>query len=122
MRHLGPTQIGCLSYSSIVEIERIKPIRSLNRRSFLSRVAGGAIVSGAAWAVLGKRAEAQVTDRDTGPNSDGPGRGRTGVTDRDPGTDRVGHGRGPRNSRGPRNCSDSDSGNTGDQPGRGRRC
>lgn len=100
----------------------MKPTRRLSRRSFLSRVAGGAIVSGAAWAVLSKQAEAQVTDRDTGPNSDGAGRGRTGVTDRDPGTDRVGRGRGPRNARTPRNCSDSDSGNTGDQAGRGRRC
>ena len=56
---------------------KMKPTRKLSRRSFLGRVAGGAIAGGAALTVLGAPAEAlQVTDSDSGPNSDPPGRGR----------------------------------------------
>src|SRR5206468_6114706 len=75
----------------------MKVTRKLSRRSFLGRVAGGAIAGGAALTVLGGRAEAiQVSDSDSGPNADQPGHGRTGVTDSDsgPNSDRPGHGRG----------------------------
>src|SRR5688572_17928035 len=66
--------------------EDMKPTRKISRRSFLGRVAGGAIAGGAALTVLGESASAlQVTDSDTGQNSDPPGRGRTGVTDSDTG-------------------------------------
>ena len=78
----------------------MKPTRKLSRRSFLGRVAGGAIAGGAALTVLGGPAEAfQVTDSDTGPNADPVGRGRGG-----------------------RSCSDSDTGRNADPGGRGRRC
>ena len=84
----------------------MKPARRLSRRSFLGRVAGGAIVGGAALTVLGtSAAKAQVTDQDP---TDSPGHGRGNLTDNDSGTraDQAGHGRGPRR----RSCSDSDSG------------
>ena len=119
----------------------MKTTRKLSRRSFLGRVAGGAIVGGAALTVLGERAQAlQVSDSDSGPNADPPGRGRTGVTDSDSGSnsDRPGHGRRARsgvtdndtgggadpagNGRGRRACSDSDTGNGSDPVSRGRRC
>ena len=81
----------------------MKPTRKLSRRSFLGRVAGGAIVGGAALTVLGGSAEAQVTDGDRGPNADPAGRGRgprgrcTGLTDSDSGrnADPARCGRGP---------------------------
>ena len=44
----------------------MKVTRTLSRRSFLGRVAGGAIVGGAALTVLGGTAEAQITDSDSG--------------------------------------------------------
>jgi hypothetical protein len=93
--------------------------RKLTRRSFLGRVAGGAIVGGAALTVLGGRAEAiQTTDSDSGPNADSPGHGSTGVSDRDsgPNADRAGHGRGGRSG-----LTDSDTGRYADPSGNGRR-
>src|SRR5205085_5284800 len=68
----------------------MKPTRKLSRRSFLGRVAGGAIAGGAALTILGNEAHAQITDSDSGANADQPGRGR-----------------------GNPNCSDSDSGQYG---------
>jgi len=97
----------------------MKTDRKLSRRSFLGRVVGGAVAGGGALVVLSGSAEAvQVSDSDQGPNSDPPGRGRTGVTDSDsgPNSDRPGHGR----SRSARPCTDSDSGPNADQAGRGR--
>ena len=97
----------------------MKPTRKLSRRSFLGRVAGGAIAGGAALTILGETAHAlQVSDSDSGANSDPPGRGYTGVTDADsgPNSDRAGHGRGGRRG----GTSDSDSGRCADTSGRGR--
>ena len=93
--------------------------RNLTRRSFLSRVAGGAALGGMALAA-GQAAASDtdpsdpatpVTDRDSSDapgrgrgtsnghndqdSSDRPGRGRSGQTDQDP-TDGAGRGRGPR--------------------------
>ena len=93
----------------------MKSVRKLSRRSFLTRVAGGAIAGGGALVVLAGSAEAlQVTDRDQGPNADPPGRGRgsnriRGCTDNDRGAnaDPAGNGRGNR-------TSDSDSGPNSD--------
>ena len=117
----------------------MKPTRKISRRSFLGRVAGGAVLTGGAMHLMTGPAAAQVTDNDTGSNSDPVGRGRgTGVTDGDP-SDPVGNGRGQRrsgitdndsgsnsdpagNGRGRRSCSDSDGGSYADPIGRGRRC
>jgi len=98
----------------------MKPTRKLSRRSFLGRVAGGALVSVAAVTVVADEAQAQsCTDRDTGRYSDPVGRGRrcrpSGCSDSDP-SDPVGRGR--RCGR-PSGCSDSDP---SDPVGRGRRC
>ena len=80
----------------------------------MSRVVGGAVIGGGAIAVLGGTARAfQVTDADTGPNSDPAN--RTGLTDSDPG-DRPGNGQGRRS----RPCTDRDSGPNADQAGQGR--
>lgn len=94
----------------------MKPTRTLSRRSFLGRVAGGALVGGAALTAIATGAQAQVTDSDSGPYADpaGRGRGSTGVTDRDP-SDPVGRGRGYRSG-----ITDRDSGRYADPPGRGR--
>jgi len=92
----------------------MKSSRRLSRRSFLGRVAGGAIVGGAALTVLGSSAaQAQVTDSDS---TDTANHGRGNITDRDSGTnaDQPNRGRGPRRTT----CSDRDS---GDQAGHGRR-
>jgi hypothetical protein len=89
----------------------MKPTRRLSRRSFIGRVAGSAIVGGAALTVLGSSAaSAQVTDQDP---TDSPGHGRGRLTDHDvgPRADQAGHGRGPRRT----SCSDHD---TGDSAGR----
>ena len=45
----------------------MKPTRKISRRSFIGRVAGGALVGGAALTAIATRAQAQVTDSDTGP-------------------------------------------------------
>src|SRR3954470_13444867 len=92
---------------------QMKAMRRLSRRSFLGRVAGGAIAGGAALVLPGGTAEAQVTDTDRGPNADAPGRGR-GATDSDSGGSAGPAGRG----RG--GTSDSDSGPNADPAGRGR--
>lgn len=105
----------------------MKPTRKLTRRSFLGRVAGG-VAGGAALIATGiPAAEAmQVTDRDTGRNSDPPGRGYTGVTDSDSGNnaDRPNHGRRGRRATNNRSsyraCTDRDSGRGSDPQGRGR--
>lgn len=94
----------------------MKPTRRLSRRSFIGRVAGGAIVGGAALTVLGTgRANAQVTDRDP---TDGAGHGRGSLTDTDSGAhaDQPGHGRGPRRT----SCSDRDSGDSAGHASHGR--
>lgn len=95
----------------------MKGTRKISRRSFLGRVVGGAVAGGGAFVALTDAAEAQVSDNDTGTNSDPPGRGR-GVTDNDQGqnSDPPGRGRGSR--RGP--CSDNDRGSNADPSGRGR--
>jgi hypothetical protein len=87
----------------------MKNLRKLSRRSFLARVAGGAVAGGAALTVLGTRAEAQITDRDPGDPAN-----RTGLTDSDP-TDRAGNAPVRR-----RACTDNDQGNNSDPAGRGR--
>jgi hypothetical protein len=113
----------------------MKPLRRLNRRSFLGQVAGGGAAFGA-LGLIGGAAQAQtgpytgVTDSDSGSHADNAGHGRgpggnasgqpqsgpqTGVTDSDP-TDPVGRGRG-----GQTGYSDSDSGANADPSGRGRR-
>ena len=102
----------------------MKTSRKLSRRSFLTRVAGGAVAGGGALMLLSGPAEAlQVTDRDSGPHSDPPGRGRgnahiRGCSDRDsgPNADSAGNGRGNR-------TNDADSGPNADPAncGRGRR-
>jgi hypothetical protein len=98
----------------------MKSERKLSRRSFLTRVAGGAVAAGGAMVVLTGKAEAQVTDSDSGPHADGVNHGRgsnhiRGCTDSDsgPNADPRGNGRGNR-------VSDSDSGPNADPPGCGR--
>ena len=91
----------------------MKTMRKLSRRSFMNRVVGGAVLGGGALAALGGRASAfQVTDQDTGPNSDPAN--RTGLTDSDS-SDRAGNGHGQR-----RACTDADTGSGSDSPGHGR--
>ena len=101
----------------------MKSVRKLSRRSFLTRVAGSAVAAGGAMVMLTGKAEAQVTDSDSGPHADGAGHGRgsnhiRGCTDNDSGSnaDQAGNGRGNRRS-------DSDSGPNADPAncGRGRR-
>ena len=99
----------------------MKSSRKLSRRSFLTRVAGGAVAAGGAMVMLTGKAEAQVTDSDSGPHADGPGHGRgsnhiRGCTDNDRGSnaDTAGNGRG-------NGHSDSDSGPNADPPNCGRR-
>ena len=82
----------------------MKTVRRLSRRSFLGRVVGGAAVGGSALLMVGGQAEAfQISDSDSGPNSDPPGRGRgSRVSDTDP-VDPSGNGRGPRHAT----CTDA---------------
>jgi hypothetical protein len=54
----------------------MKSVRKLSRRSFLARVAGGAVAAGGAMVMPTGTAQAQVTDSDSGANADSPGRGR----------------------------------------------
>lgn len=97
--------------------------RKLSRRSFLARVAGGAVIGGGAMVALAETAGAlqrSVTDADNGPITDGGGNGRgrriPRCTDNDSGTnsDRAGQGRG--NGR-----TDRDAGARADPAGCGRR-
>lgn len=120
--------------------------RSINRRSFLGRVAGGMIAGGGALALLaeaegsaqttytgvndcdqrynttrdrpgyGRGVRNAFTDSDTGPGSDPPCRGRG--SNAAPGS---GSGYNP-TSRPPTGCSDSDYGQNGDPGGYGRSC
>ena len=98
----------------------MKTTRKLSRRSFLGRVAGGAIAGGGALVVLGGTAQAfQVTDSDNGPNSDPAGNAparRRACTDADsgPNSDPANRGRG-------NGVTDSDSGPNSDPPRCGRR-
>ena len=116
--------------------------RTLNRRSFVAKVAGGMIATGGAAALIVGPAHAQnysgVTDCDSGNGADRPGYGtgnRNQYTDRDtgPNSDPRCHGRGPNQQEGgtsgygrygesASNCSDSDSGPGADPGGRGVRC
>ena len=99
----------------------MKTTRKLSRRSFLTRVAGGAVVGGGAMIVLGGTAQAlQVTDADQAPNADpaNSGRGNTripGCTDSDqgPNADPANNGRGNRQT-------DSDQGPNADPANCGR--
>src|SRR5262245_32048024 len=92
--------------------------RPLNRRSFMSRVAGAAMIAVGAGAVVTGTASAQNytghTDSDSGSHADRAGYGRTGVTDRDSGNgaDRAGYGRG-----GQSGVTDNDSGQYADPAG-----
>ncbi|MFN3945672.1 MAG: hypothetical protein ACK4K7_12170 [Allosphingosinicella sp.] len=119
----------------------MKPKRSLSRRSFLARVAGGVVLSGGAMALTGcattglsdsdpsdpmgagrglgpRRPKKGCTDTDQGPNSDRAGIGRgSGTTDSDP-TDARGCGRAA--ERGEGGVTDSDSGPDADPAGGGR--
>ncbi|MGE0179367.1 MAG: hypothetical protein AB7O91_06065 [Sphingomonas sp.] len=75
-------------------------IRKVSRRSFITKVLGGAVIGTVAVIAPTAPAEAQFTDRDP---YDPVGRGRrgrpyTGITDRDP-YDPVGRGRGRRRRR-----------------------
>ena len=105
----------------------MKPTRRLSRRSFLVRVAGGAVAAGAAMTTLTGPARAQgCSDSDGGNNADPAGRGRrcrTGQTDGDSGnhSDPGGNGRCPRRSRAS-GVTDGDSGSYADRAnfGRGR--
>lgn len=95
----------------------MRPTRKISRRSFLGRVAGGAVVGGGALVALATGAQAQITDSDTGAYADPAGRGRgrrTGITDSDP-SDPVGRGRGRRTG-----ITDSDPSDPAGN-GRGRR-
>ncbi|MGQ0659932.1 hypothetical protein [Sphingosinicella sp.] len=98
----------------------MKPTRKISRRSFIGRVAGGALVGGAALTAIATRAQAQVTDSDSGPYADpaGRGRGNTGVTDSDP-HDPPGRGRGVRRPT-TSGITDGDAGRTADPGGNGR--
>jgi len=118
-------------------------VRKVSRRSFISKVIGGAMIGTVAVIAPTAPAEAQITDSDPyDPVGRGRGRRRyrSGITDRDP-SDPVGNGRGRRrrrytsgitdrdpydpvgNGRGRRRrrriCSDSDPYDPG---GQGRRC
>jgi hypothetical protein len=103
----------------------MKPTRRVSRRSFLVRVAGGALIAGAALTVLGGEAGAfQITDSDSGPGADPRGRGRGALTDSDrgPSADQPGKGRGPRRTScaAGRAVTDGDSGPNADAAGCGR--
>jgi hypothetical protein len=106
----------------------MKTTRKLTRRSFLGRVAGGAVGAGAIALVGAAPAEAeeQCTDSDTGYGADPAGRGRRcgggGCTDRDTGRGADPAGRGRRCGGGGRACTDRDTGRRADPVGRGRRC
>ncbi|MBC7986966.1 MAG: twin-arginine translocation signal domain-containing protein [Sphingomonadaceae bacterium] len=102
--------------------------RRLDRRSFLGRVAGGAVAMGGTLSLLGGKAHAyQLTDCDPTDPSGGGRTGRSGVTDSDP-TDRSGCGRGTGQHTTPSSSgnqtytgvTDADSGPGADRGGYGR--
>jgi hypothetical protein len=106
----------------------MKPTRKLSRRSFLASVAGTVAAAGAIAMIGTDPAEAfQITDSDSGPNSDPPGRGRgnrgrrSGCTDSDTGSyaDPPGNGRCRRRVH-RSGCTDSDTGRYADPAGNGR--
>lgn len=104
----------------------------LSRRSFLARVSGGALTTGALGIVTGQAWARQTRYTDSDPNDPvGAGRGGagsdvyTGVTDADggPNADPIGGGRGITQAPG-RNrtgLTDSDTGSTADAAGYGMR-
>jgi hypothetical protein len=98
--------------------------KKLNRRSFMARIAGGAVIAGGATALVTGKAEAQNqtgrTDSDSGNNADRAGYGRTGMTDSDSGNgaDRASYGRGGGGNR--TGWTDTDSGGNADNAGNGR--
>jgi hypothetical protein len=118
--------------------------RKCNRRSFMTRVAGGMLATGGAAILVTGPADAQnysgVTDCDSGNGADRPGYGtgnRNQYTDRDtgPNADPRCHGRGPNQAEGSTSgygrygydnrasgCSDADGGPGADPGGRGIRC
>lgn len=116
--------------------------RKLDRRSFITRVAGGMVVTGGAVALIVEPVRAQsytgVTDCDSGSGHDRPGYGtgnRNHYTDTDTGPtgDPRCRGRGPARREGAPSghgrysgvasgCSDSDGGTGSDPGGRGVRC
>jgi hypothetical protein len=121
----------------------MKTSRRCNRRSFMTKVAGGMLASGGAALLVTGPARAQnysgVTDCDTGQGADRGGYGtgnRTQYTDRDtgPNADPRCRGRGPNRPEGgtsgygqygygnPSGCSDADGGPGADPGGRGVRC
>lgn len=104
--------------ATLVEDE-IQTERPVGRRSALGILGVGVVGAVAATGLLAgaQRAEAQVTDSDTGGNADSAGHGRTGQTDRDSGPDgdRAGHG-----VCAQRGHTDSDSGSGADSGGHGR--
>ena len=122
----------------------MKTSRRCNRRSFMTKVAGGMLATGGAAILVAGPASAQnysgVTDCDSGNGSDRPGYGtgnRNQYTDSDtgPNSDPRCHGHGPDRTEGSTSgygrygydnrasgCSDSDSGAGADPGGRGIRC
>ena len=66
-----PPAAGAAIGRGIIEMNST---RKLSRRSFLTRVAGGAVVGGGALLMLPGKAQAQVSDNDTGPHADRTGR------------------------------------------------
>jgi hypothetical protein len=99
-------------------------LRTISRRSFLGRVAGGLAIGGGSLALLSGRAHAlqrSVTDVDDGPINDPPslGRGRRiarcNDTDTGPNSDPPRQGQGRGSGR-----TDTDPGPNSDPPNCGR--
>lgn len=99
----------------------------MSRRSFLRRVAGGAVIGGAGAMVTGC---ATLANTDSDPYDPiGQGYGQQGYpdhyeecTDADRGRYSDPRGRGRNCAPPPQSCSDSDSGRYQDPVGQGRRC
>lgn len=91
----------------------------LNRRSFMGRVSGFALLGGAAASVTGCATATTYTGASDADPTDPVGYGRTGITDADGGAyaDPIGRGRG----RMVAGATDADAGPYADPPGRGRR-
>src|SRR5690606_3901680 len=100
--------------------------KKLNRRSFMSRIAGGALIAGGATVMISGKAAPQNytgrTDNDSGSYAERAGYGRTGLTDSDTGggSDRAGYGRGGGGGGGRTGWTDTDSGGNADNAGNGR--